>query len=336
MTTLSRGNHAPVENAERLVADRRDPARLAAAIGGRRFDLTVDLAAYDARAVETLWRVPATSLGRTVMISTGQVYMVTEGAPAIPRESDSRRPVMPEPAADSPDHPQWAYGIGKRAAESVLLSLRRHHGVRALVLRAPVLQGEGDPTLRLWAWLERMLDGAPLLLPDRGRRATRFLDVADVARLVERIASGLWPRGAVYNLAAPRVTSLGRFLSLAARAAGVSPEFVPIASASLAGEGLDITAWPFAGRWSSVLDPGRARRELGFTGTPPEQYLPRVVRWHLEHRPASSHPGYSQRAAEITVAARLRRPVGPDAGGEGARASHRPGEAPPAPHTRPA
>jgi nucleoside-diphosphate-sugar epimerase len=306
VTTLSRGNHAPVDGAERLLADRRDAGALAAALGGRRFDLTVDLAAYEATDIELLWRVPRAALGRTVLISSGQVYMVTESRRPRFREEDSRRPVIAEPPVESLDHGQWSYGVGKRAAEAVLLSLRRHHGVRALVLRLPVVQGEGDPTLRLWGWLERLLDGGPVVLPDRGGRATRFFDVGDLGPLVERIAGGLWPRGAVYNLAAPRVTRLGRFLALAARAAGVDPDFVPIPAAALGELGLDIVAWPYAGRWSSVLDPSRARRDLGFAGTPPEEYLPRVVRWHLENRPAASHRGYAQRGAEFAAIERWR------------------------------
>ena len=314
VTTLSRGTNAAVEGAERLVADRRQPRALAAVLGGRRFDLTVDLAAYQAIDIETLWSVPHAALGRTVLISTGQVYMVTESRRRAFREGDSRRAVTPEPDPENHDHGQWSYGVGKRAAEAVLLGLRRHQGVRALVLRAPVVQGEGDPTLRLWAWLERMLDGGPVLVPDQGTRATRFLDAADLGALVVRIADGLWPRGAIYNLAAPRVTRLGRFLSLAANAAGVTPDWVDVPSSTLGSLGLDIVAWPYAGRWSSVIDPARAKRDLGFTGTGPEAYLPRVVRWHLEHRPGGSHPGYSQRAAELEAAGRLRaRAPGPRA-----------------------
>ena len=178
--------------------------------------------------------------------------------------------------------------------------------MRGVILRLPVLQGEGDPTLRLWAWLERLLDGAPVLLAGGGSRPTRFLDVADVARLIEGLAAGAWPRGAVYNLAAPKPTSLRRFLTLAAGAAVVRPRFASAPAATLARHGLDLEAWPYAGRWSSVLDPSRAKRDLGFTASGPEDYLPRVVRWHLEHRPAGSHAGYAQRAIEGAVVERLR------------------------------
>ena len=311
VTTLSRGRHAPVEGAERLIADRRDAASLAAALTGRRFDMTVDLAAYEAIDVELLWRVPGAALGRTVMISTGQVYLVTESGRRAHREPDSGRPLMRDPGPGSVEYVKWKYGVGKRAAEAVFMSLRRHHGVRGLILRLPVVQGEGDPTLRLWAWLERMLDGSPVFLPDGARRATRFVEVNDLARLIEKLAGGASPRAAVYNLAAPRVTSLRRFLVLAARAAGASPRFIPVPAAALSESGLDLDAWPFAGHWSSVLDPSRARRDLGFNGTPPEDYLPRLVRRCLEHRPDQSHFGYAQRAAELAMIERLEaRPIG--------------------------
>ena len=108
VTTLSRGRHAPVAGAERLIADRRDARALAGVLRDRRFDLTVDLAAYDALDVETLWHVPGASLGRTLLVSSGQVYLVTETTRRVHREPDSRKPVMPQPAAGSPEHAQWS------------------------------------------------------------------------------------------------------------------------------------------------------------------------------------------------------------------------------------
>ncbi|MBF8300400.1 MAG: hypothetical protein HW394_770, partial [Acidobacteria bacterium] len=34
-------------------------------------------------------------------------------------------------------------------------------------------------------------------------------------------------------------------------------------------------------------------------------YLPRLVRWHLEHRPPASHDGYAQRERELALASEL-------------------------------
>src|SRR4030095_13916197 len=82
------------------------------------------------------------------------------------------------------DHAQWTYGVRKRRAEQTLLSLRATHGMRALALRLPILHGEGDGSLRLWAWIERMLDGGPILLPAGGERPIRHLYAGDVAAAI--------------------------------------------------------------------------------------------------------------------------------------------------------
>jgi len=209
---------------------------------------------------------------------------------------------MAEPKRGSRDHGQWRYGVGKRRAERTLLSLRTTHGVRATILRLPILQGRDDGSRRLWAYLERMLDGGPLVLPDGGASLTRFLWAGDVGRFVVQLAAAT-PRSAVYNLAQPDAMPLRDYLEHVARAAGVSPRFVAATWDECRAAGLDRTFSPFAGRWRSVLDPARAATECGFVGARTEEYLPDVVRWHLEHRP-ESHEGYALRARELELAAR--------------------------------
>jgi nucleoside-diphosphate-sugar epimerase len=304
VTVLSRGMRPAVEGAEHLGVDRRDPTALATALEGRRFDFTVDFVAYDAADVERLLLVPYAALGRYVMISSGQVYLVTVGATPPFREEESGHPLMPEPPAGTPDHREWSYGVGKRRAERVLLKLRATHGVRGLALRLPVVQGEGDPYARLSPYLERMMDGGPVLLPADGATPTRYIYVGDVARALVRLLEGSPPRSPVYNLAQPEVLPLREFLERVARTAGLKPRFVGISWEELAAVGLDRSVSPLSGPWCSVPDPSRACSEWGFIGSGVEEYLPRVVRWHLEHRPATSHPGYARRAIELEWAAR--------------------------------
>jgi nucleoside-diphosphate-sugar epimerase len=157
VTVLSRGQRPLPAGVRALAADRADAHALARALEGQRFDFTVDFLAFDAADVERLLLVPYAALGRYVMISTGQTCLVARGARPPYREEDSDRPVMPEPARDSADHVQWTYGVGKRRAEQFLLGLRGSHGMRALVLRLPIVQVEGVSSLRLWAWILRLL-----------------------------------------------------------------------------------------------------------------------------------------------------------------------------------
>jgi nucleoside-diphosphate-sugar epimerase len=175
--------------------------------------------------------------------------------------------------------------------------------VRATILRLPIVQGEGDGSLRLWAYLERLLDGGPLVLPDGGARVVRHLYAGDVTAAILRVLDQP-PREGVYNLAPPDTLTLRELLVRVAALAGVSPRFVDVPWDDLLAAGL--TRWfsPYAGPWSSVLDPARAAASWGLAGTRIEDYLPRVVRWHLENRPTESHPGYEHRALELEVARR--------------------------------
>jgi nucleoside-diphosphate-sugar epimerase len=305
VTVLSRGQRPPAEGATTLVADRNDPDSLARALENRRFDFTVDFLVFDSVDLERLLLVPYAALGRYVMISTGQVYLVTRDAEPPFLEESAEGPLGEAPAEDGPYYPGWVYGTGKRRAEHTLLALRATHGMRALALRLPIVQGEEDVSLRLWGYLERMLDGGPIVLPDGGRRPTRHLDVRDVARTLVRLAESAPPRQAVYNLAQPDLVPLRDLLARVAEAAGVTPRFVEASWDECREAGLDGDFSPYAGRWSSVLDPSRAAAEWGFLGTRSDQYLPRVVRWHLDHRPPLSHAGYAQRDRERELAARL-------------------------------
>jgi len=303
VTILSRGERALPAGVDRLAVDRDDRVALAHALEGRRFDLTVDFLVFDASDVEALLFVPYAALGRYVMISTGQVYLVGSGARPPFREDDADRPLIDEPEPGTKDHAQWRYGVGKRRAERMLLGLRATHGVRATVLRLPIVQGEGDGSNRLWGYLERLLDGGPIVLPEGGAMTTRFVWAGDVARAIVHLAAEA-PRASVYNLAQPDALPLRAFLDQVAKAAGTSPRWVEASWEECRDAGLDESFSTYAGRWRSVLDPSRAATEWGFVGARTEEYLPGVVRWHLEHRP-ESHPGYALRPQERDLAARL-------------------------------
>ena len=140
----------------RLVGDRKtDLGRLLAA---RRFDAAIDLAAYTGedglRAAEIL----RGRVGHYVMVSTGQVYLVREGAPRPAREEDYAGPVMTRPA-DPGDVWDWEYGVGKRACEDALAEAHARDGFPATRVRIPMVNGERDYLRRIESYLWRLVDG---------------------------------------------------------------------------------------------------------------------------------------------------------------------------------
>lgn len=307
VTVLTRGGRGVPAGAASLVADRRAaaPDALHAALAGRNFDLTVDFLAYTAPEVARLLDVPGFSPGRYVMISTGQVYLVAADRSPPFREEDAEKPPMSEPLAGTRDHANWVYGMGKRGAEAEVGG-RRATGLDTLILRLPVVQGAEDGSRRLWAYLQRLRDGGPLLLPDGGEAPVRYVWTEDVARLLTRIAAGLATPSPAYNLAMPEETTLRALVVRAAAVLGVPAVLLPAASETLSAAGIDPTFSPYSGNWCSRPDPTRLAAELGFACTPFEQWFPEVVRAHLVEPDPEPDMGYIYRPAELAFAATTR------------------------------
>ncbi len=310
VTVFSRGERALIAAARlhTLRGDRHDAASLAAALAGRSFDFTADFLAFDGDDVARLFAVPRFTSGRVTMISSGQVYLVTQTPRPPFREGDADGPVMPEPVAGTRAHGNWLYGMGKRAAEGALLRAGAERGVRTLALRLPVVQGEADGSnsRRLWGWLERLRDGGPVLMPEGGVQPVRFVYAGDAARALLRLAEGAsWPEQPALNLAQPEEGTLHDFVAEVARLAGLPARFVPVEAATLAEAGLADTCAPYWGHWCSRPDPAAAIAALGFRPRGVADYLPSVVRSHLANPPDASHEGYAHRARELALAARL-------------------------------
>ncbi len=310
VSALSRGGQARASHLKlsHLTADRADATSLARVLSGQRFDFTVDFLAFDAPDVRRLLEVPGFEPGRLAMISSGQVYLVTATQRPPFREEDAELAPMPEPAAGTRDHAEWAYGLGKRAAEAELQALASRNGLLAIALRPPVIQGERDGvhSRRLWGWLERMLDGGPVLLPEQGVQRVRFLYAGDAAAaLVALATASAWPVQPALNLAQPDEPTLREFLEKVAMRAGVAPRFVGVSTRTLVDAGLAESCAPYWGRWCSRPDPSLGLALLGLETRGVDEYLPSVVRAHLEQRPTASHPGYARRSQELALAARL-------------------------------
>jgi nucleoside-diphosphate-sugar epimerase len=282
----------------RLVGDRRtDFARL---VSGRRFDAAVDFAAYEERDVRAA--VEALDAGHYVFISTGQTYLVRVGCPVPARESDYEGPLMAKPD-DPRDHWDWEYGMGKRACEDALQAAwesRRFPGTR---VRIPIVNGERDPTRRLEAYLWRLLDGGPVLLPDGGQALLRHVYAGDVVRFLLRILGDASTHGRAYNVCQDEMLRLRDLVALLAELMGARPRMVDVESAAIAQAGLEVKAVsPFTTRWTSRLDNTRVREELAFRPRPLREALDVIVRSFLAHLPEAPPEGYAGRDAEIRLA----------------------------------
>ncbi len=305
VSVLTRGRRPVPAGAFAREADRADVESLAAALSGQVFDAVVDLLAFDAADVHRLLSVPGFRTNRVIMISTGQVYLVAAECRPPFIESDAERPPRPEPPRGTREHDNWVYGVGKREAESALRERAGALGIAATVLRLPVVQGADDGSRRLWAYVQRVLDGGPILLPGGGGNPVRFVWTDDVARALVTLVQQPPPPAFAYNLAQPDEPTLSALLTSVADVLGAAPRLLECTWEQAGAAGLDHTLSPYSGPWCSRPDPALATRDWGFAGTPSAEWLPRVVRAQLAEPAPQPHPGYTRRDRERALCAAL-------------------------------
>lgn len=288
---------------ERLRGD-RTTEEFARLLAGRRFDAAVDFVAYRGEDARQVVSVLGGRVGHYVAISSGQVYLVREGAKRPAREADYDGPLLPEPK-DPADRREWDYGMGKRGVEDTLVDYWAALRFPSTRLRIPMVNGERDHLRRLEGYLWRLLDGGPVLLPDGGDRPTRHVYSGSVARAILGLLGVERSFGQAYNLAQDETPTLGELLMLLAERLGAPARLVPVPAGEIREAGLEpVGISPFSGRWMSFLDPSRAGAELGFRHEPLAAYLDKIVTTFLANPPEDPPPGYATRAAEIALAAR--------------------------------
>ena len=301
MTLFNRGTpDALGDRVERLRGD-RTTADFDRLLAGRSFDAAVDFAAFDGADGRRAAAVLGGRVGHYVVISTGQVYLVREGCPRPACEADYDGPVMPEPA-DGYDKGQWDYGVKKRALEDALAEAWEKDRFPATRLRIPMVNGERDHFRRLERYLWRMLDGGPVLLPGGGDRATRHVYSGAVVKAILALLGRADTFGQAYNLAQDETPTLRELLTLVAERLGAPARLVDVPVESVRAASLDpLMLSPFSGTWMSVLDPARAKAELGFRHEPFVSYLDKIVTTFLAHPRADPPPGYEHRPAELAL-----------------------------------
>ena len=153
-------------------------------------------------------------------------------------------------------------------------------GTRALLVRAGLIAGPGDPSDRFGYWVGRfaLAGSGAVLIPDEPRQWTQAIDVRDLAAWI--VAAGSQGAAGAVN-AVGQPTDLGAVLAGAARIAEFAGTLVPVESSWLRERGVE----PWAGPRSLPLwlpDPdyagfgardGRRAKELGLTRRDLDQTL---------------------------------------------------------------
>ena len=266
--------------------DRQDEAQLKKALETTQPDVLLDLAGFQPEDVEAVVR----NFGgaRYVFVSSGAVYPELRGRRAV--EDDFVPPAGARPAA-------LDYAQGKQWCEAVLASAP---DLPWTVVRPPSILGPGDPSNRIAAYIQRVADGGPVLVPaetcDRPFGISWVKDVGYACALACDLRKQATHRA--YN-AAFESTSLRALIEGIAKAMGVPAKVYPLPFAQLPEDASPYG--PDPERYGG-MDIGRAKAELGFEPSALEDALAETLAWFRVARP--SHPGYAERARELEIAGR--------------------------------
>ena len=282
----------------RVIGDRTEPDSLRRALARRDFDVVVDLVAFreeDSRSAAELFR---SHVGHFFHISTASVYLIRERVFCPFREEDFEGRLAPRSRTD---RSSWLYAYHKRRCELVLRQAWEQHRFPFTALRLPMVVGVDDYTERSHAYLERLLDGGPVILPDGGLNSWGFLWANDVAEVIVANLMNGNSMGQAYNLAQREVVSVRQFVETAAGVLGVRPQLASLSSEWLQRLNLGTSFSPYSHDHDIVLHTEAARRDLLFEPTPFPVWCRELAEHHRSLPQDRKSRHYATRALELQL-----------------------------------
>jgi nucleoside-diphosphate-sugar epimerase len=258
------------KNVKVIHGDRWKAAEFEKEMSRHSFDAVIDMVAFAPENAESLLRA---FTGRVQQIGVCSTVCVYGG------------PMTQLPANDDELHrPVGDYGKNKSKIESILLAANGQKGLHTTALRPSFTTGEGATASGILfddSLPNRLRQGLPVIVMDKGKAAWAIAHVSDVARGF--VNSLLNPKayGQAYHLTSDEHTDWNGVFEILAQAVGgkFNPIYIP-------------TDWLYAQaphravgvkyiyQYPSVFDNSKAVKDLGFKTTVPliETFL-RQVAW---------------------------------------------------------
>ncbi len=299
---LSKNNLSDDEKLKVITGDRRDKNLLKKISEENSFDVLYDMIAFTKEDSENIVEVFGGKIPRLIHTSTVSVYMVSHDVRNPITEDQDKFPLM-EFWDRNPFGMQ--YGIDKRGCEDVLWKAHRENKFQVSMIRPPYVCGPNDNAKRDYFWIERILDGAPLLIPGSGDYATQTVYIEDLAKAFADLIETDKTIGKAYNIASEEILSLNDYLERLTYILNRYPDRINVdldvfekLPFSTSSEG---HAFPFNTYRTAIFSIDRAKEDINFTSTPFEKWMPETINYYISEYSGSS-VGYSNRNKEIEFA----------------------------------
>jgi nucleoside-diphosphate-sugar epimerase len=216
LTVLSRRGSAVGRS---LQADVRDPASMAAALGGERFDVVVDWIAFTPEHVEAALELFA-GVSQYVFISSATVYAKPAPFPLV-----ETAPL---------GGPGWDYALGKIACEERLHRARAETGFPFTIVRPSYTYGETRIPTAVdgvdYTIVERLRRGKKLVVPGDGTALWTMTHSDDFAVGLAGLLANPDALGESFHITSDEVLSWNELTETIATLAGLESELVHVPS----------------------------------------------------------------------------------------------------------
>ncbi|MCC7376447.1 MAG: SDR family oxidoreductase [Verrucomicrobiales bacterium] len=253
---LNRGQHgAAPDGAQSIIADLKDEAATAAALGSRAWDVVLDFIAFEPGDIERDLRLFRGRTAQYIFISSASAYqrpvshyLITESTPLA--------------------NPYWDYSRQKIACEERLMRAYREEAFPVTIIRPSLTYGETMIPLatncwtRPWTLVDRLRRGQPVVVPGDGTSLWTITHNTDFARGLVGLLGHRQSIGHAFHITSDEVLCWNQCYEAVAEAAGVArPQFIHIASDFIAACLPEMTGSLLGDKATSVvLDNTKIRR----------------------------------------------------------------------------
>ena len=298
VSVFTRGNSQPAwfDKVHHIQGDRFDPAGFRATLRGQKFDVVVDNIAYNAQDIQSAIDTFEGNIGRYILTSSCGVYRFVRERRMPLKEDDVD--FEWEPPGYDPDDARSQYYAGKMTAER---ALGERPSIPYTIIRPPIVFGPYDHTLRGFFYVQRLLDGRPLILTNSGTNSFRLAYSRDLAHAYLLAIDNDAAIGVTYAVAQTDIMTLKDLIDASAEALGVKPNLVSIPQDVIAQSDLEY-ADPYGRMINFIPSVQRVQAELGYVSTPFREWIGETAIWFRDEYQGPDTEGYGRRDQEVAFA----------------------------------
>lgn len=307
VTVCSRGNRRPLFPASvtTIWGNRQDVSVIGRAFATGIYDYVVDNIAHSGEEVFKLSTIGGNKIGNYMVTSTAWVYLALcpeEGQvlteDMLPIESLSSLSNVAEVLAQQqlPEVTQQ-YVRNKIAVEAAAYQMT----CPVTIVRPSMVAGRYDHNNRIEFYVQRVLDGAPIILVEGCARLFQLTWVEDLVRAMVSLIESNPQHRAVYNVATPDNTSVLEIVAIVEAAIGHPIEKILLTRDKLRAIYPDYETYePFAFTGRGYYDATRFLSGYpGFRFTPNFGWIKDTITWILDNRPEAVNQGRRKRERDL-------------------------------------